>query len=329
MFHVAGYGAEQFSTLKDTKYNSRDQKKSPERGERAYIAAMLIMRDRAAVHKSIPNLKTMVLQKLGNIPVKGFSSICDASDLRYDSKWLNEQSEILTNLFCNIQGSLTTSSGTYNKYDILAWLSTMAYSSSADMNIIDAFAAFWRIQEFSTVQIPPDKEFNLAAGETYKNDEIRSAVYRAAKSYSVCPEARLPKHNSETEKQYNRRLDLQFEKNQKAAIDKITSALQHQWPCKKPSMPTSSDVTTYIGVQHATQEVSGKFKTWYGNRCFNMYLQKLSVVMARQPTLTVYPPPLLFTAPLRIPRLGNELRFYSVDKVFTVQAPFAIRECKF
>lgn len=60
-FRICNFGAEQFTSMADTVYRARDVHPSSESDQRAYVAAKLIVRDQAAIHKTLPDLKRALL----------------------------------------------------------------------------------------------------------------------------------------------------------------------------------------------------------------------------------------------------------------------------
>lgn len=80
----------------------------------------------------------------------------------------------------------------------MAWLSTMAFAESADMRVLQALAAFYRLQTMTTSMPRSVPVFALSDGNTWKISEIKIIVRSACKSFDGSAESKLPKQGSET-----------------------------------------------------------------------------------------------------------------------------------
>lgn len=135
-FRTCGFGTENFTVKHDVRYDSRDIRLDSDRSQRAFVAARLIVRDQDALHTTITDLKGVLRAHFGNsAKIFGCNSTFDMTSLRYGSEWMEKTSRILEEHWCNLHSILSVSSSVCNKFDIAAWLSTMSYSTSADMNV--------------------------------------------------------------------------------------------------------------------------------------------------------------------------------------------------
>ncbi|KAH7388677.1 hypothetical protein BKA66DRAFT_569000 [Pyrenochaeta sp. MPI-SDFR-AT-0127] len=317
-FCVSGFGAEQFTTDHDVKYNARDQQRDSERGRRTFMAATLTIRDRAALHSPVLNLKSGLLQThFSHATIKGKDSSFNPSSLRFDSKWLDESKTHLVKHWCSLHQSLANSSGVCNKFDIMTWLSTMAYAESADFNAIQAFVAFYRLRDLAAVQPPSPTEFSLSRGDTWSTTEIRSVIQRTTKRYDDSAEARLPKQGSETNKQHLQRIHSLFQNRQNKATGEFLSNVQQQWPIRKPSRPLSTEIDTYLDTSAAMKEILVIFRVWWDNREFLKYLEKVSTAMSHQTVLGVYTPHYIIKLPTTKPILNDDVRYFSHTNIFS------------
>jgi hypothetical protein len=275
-FRVAGFGAENYTTSQDVHYKARDRQQGSERGQRALVIATLILRDSASLHSQISDLKGHLLRAHFNkTTVYGVEKSFDLRSLRYDSQWLDKVSAHLTKRFCTLYHGLANASATCNRYDFATWLCTMSYASSADMQAIQALAAFYRLLDFAAIQPPDPHVFNLGRGDTWKESDIRSTLMNNAKSYDSSAEARLPKKGSETNKQHAKRIYSLFQHRQNQAINKLFTVLKARWPVQNPTIPPSPEYDTYFTTSRAITAVEDHFKNWYNNRLFLEYLGRL------------------------------------------------------
>jgi hypothetical protein len=327
-FRVLGFGADLDTTFHDEKHNARDRQQQSGRGQRAFTAVTLTMRDGAALSMSIPNLKETILQThFSEATVKGVDGSFNSSSLCYDSKWLGDISGQLKEMWCSLHRALSTAPTACNKFDIMAWLSTMAYAKSADMRVIQALVAFYKVQEFASLQIPLASEFKLALGSTWKIDEVESIVKCNTTSFDYSAESSLPRQGSETDVQHLSRIQSLFGNRQKAALQSFLTALEQQWPVRTPSIPSSTTISTYLDAQAAMGAIVVKCEKWYNNRLFLQYLEHVSQLLARQATSPVNTlPRYALISPTKKEILRNDARQLGAKDIFAVTPPFC-RQC--
>jgi hypothetical protein len=102
----------------------------------------------------------------------------------------------------------------------------MAYAESADMNAIQALAAFYKDPEYATIHLPTAPTFDLAAGNTWRLDDVQGIVQRRFLSFDDSAESRLQKQDFETEQQYISRTTSLFKNRQSTVVQSFVVALQ-------------------------------------------------------------------------------------------------------
>jgi len=328
---VDGFGAEYHTRTFDQCYEVRASVADPQRGPRGAVAAELIFRRQATLHspvhaRSLQNsLRTIHLH---DATVRGHSAVLEPLTLRYNASWLAEPSSFLPDMWCNLHSLLATTPWHYkNKFDLMIWLSTAAFAESADMDVIQALAAFYNCPDLAPVEIPSDASFDLAEGDSPALSTIQNLV-QIYQPYEVCPEYTLPRLPGEQYWQWDRRRRTLFEMHQSNAAKTFARALHNQWPCEVPSTPRTQFAETYLDTERAMSEVWRMFKIWYDNRCFYRYLENISSTLARQDV-----------DPLRIrdnrvvyvrENCGDihESSFYSIKDIFSLEAPASAAFCK-
>ncbi|KAF1930947.1 uncharacterized protein M421DRAFT_57599 [Didymella exigua CBS 183.55] len=289
VFRVSGFGAELFTTKMDSTYQARDRPLNSDRGQRAFTVAKMTVREPATLDSSVPNLAT-IRQHFRRTRAYGAKDKDSTLALCYDSKWLDDPSTIMEGLWCTLHHNLASSRASYNKFDIMIWLSAMAFASEVDMNIIRALLAFYRMPELATVQVPRTTCFELTQGNTFKLQEIRAAAQKAARSYKGSQEAKMPKQGSETKDQHLHRIENLFRVRSRAAIDNFVNNLQEQWPCEDPSTPSGGSINTFIDCGVGMDVVRRAFKLWYDNRSFERYMDATSDIIQRFQALRIVVP---------------------------------------
>jgi hypothetical protein len=320
LFRVSEYGAENYTLGCDNTYLSRDRDQGSERGKRSFIAATLILRDNAALHcKPTINLYGALRQKYfqdGTIhgPKKALPR------LEFDVKWLSDASSQIPILWCSLHSSLANFSSNYNKFNIMMWLSTIAFAEKADMDIIGALSAFYRMEELKFVEIPQIDRFDLSDGSAPSLTKLENLLLLASRPFKLCPEATLPKMDWESNNAMRKRRATSFENNRGAAISAFAKALKDQWPCQTPTTPATDTANTYLKVQSAMDQVSESFNTWYENHCFFLYLEALCNILERQAVKQVLVTPCHLTV-ASTPASDRHVRYLSAIDIFASPAP--------
>lgn len=285
-----------------------------------------MLRDRFAIHKPTLNLKDVLLRKhFSNDTIYGFQSSVELSSLRYDSKWLGESSTHLKRMWCGLHQRLVTESSDVNIFDITLWLSTMAYAKSADMDVIQALAALYKDPEFATISLPSAKIFKLAAGDTWRLDEVRNIVVRESSSFDDSAESSFPRQGYENEREHINRIEQLFRTNQGAAVQSFSIALQQQWPVRRLSTPTCTAVSRYINVAASMKDVTSKCEDWFDNREFSQYLDQVSKLCARQEVKPVNQPYYIISIPISKEGLSHHLRKHTPEDIFAAEPPSIFR----
>jgi hypothetical protein len=321
-FRVCEYGAENFTISQDTIYEARDQDLDSQRGRRAFLAANTIVRDSAALYEISSNFKDTFSLLFQTMEVKGLDNTFKSTRLRFDTEWLGDSPKLLATIWCNLHKELVKGFNDCSKYDIMLWLSTMAFAESANMQILQALATFCRFPDLASVQIPAITSANLSCGDAWNPSKIRSfTIYSWPKYMYECPEASMRQDETVSRSTHLSRINARFEARQKATMDSFVSQLKSQWPTRIPTIPRTTDIDTYIRVSRASQEVQATFQTWFDNLLFNQYLERLTIVLEQQVVQVPAAPLYTFIAPSESPTLEAEERFLSSSTVLALPAP--------
>ncbi|EAT85618.2 hypothetical protein SNOG_06967 [Parastagonospora nodorum SN15] len=326
-FRVYGFGADMRTSGKDKVHEARDVSKQSQRGQRAYMAATMIARDEAVLDTTIRNLSDILLQThFKGENIDGPSNLFDPKTLHYDSKWLGDATEKLRKFWCSLHLVLPKLRGNCNRYNIMTWLSTMAFAKSADVRVIQVFAIFYRLQSMPSVTPPSVPAFHLADGSSWKSVEIFNIVRNSAKSFDDSEEENIPKQYSETDQEHDKRINSLFKTRQDAAVQFFVAELERQWPVKVPVRPTHESVLQYVDVSGAMSRIEAKFKTWYHNSQFLRYLQGTSALMAQQQALPITSPHPNYSKPLVLRKTSNTQSIFHIDCIFAAAPPTISRE---
>ncbi|CAO2650553.1 Nn.00g018450.m01.CDS01 [Neocucurbitaria sp. VM-36] len=322
-FRVCEFGAENFTTAEDVTYNARDKDANSKRGRRAFLAATMILRDQAALHNSIPDLKATFLHThFQRATIKGLSSAYDTTILHYDSMWLKDTSALLADHWCNLHTYLGKSSGNHNSFTIMVWLSTMAYAETADMVSIQALSALFWGRDLARISPPPASAFHLTEPSEFNLAEIEGVVKLFTKSISACPQGKMPREDFETQQQHAKRTNTLFVQKQEAAIAEFVAFLKSKWLRNKPPpAPKSTEISTYLHVNTAMASIREKFKTWHDNKLFLKYLQQISRELTRLEVIPISAPVYCFAPPVADNSKTNDARYLGATDIFAAPAP--------
>ena len=330
-FRVDGFGAEHHTHEFDRDYEVRARVADPQRGPRCSVAAEMIFRNQPTLHSSINarNLQSSLrTDHLHDATVQGPNRQLEPLTLRYDASWLAKPSSFLPDMWCNLHSLLATSPRRFNKFDLMIWLSTAAFAEFADIDVIQALAAFYNCCDLASIEIPLVASFNLAEGDSPTLSAIQDLV-QVYQPFQACPEYDLPQLLGEPYRQWNIRRKSDFETNQSKAAKAFACALHAQWPCAVPTTPRTQSAETYLNTASAMSKVRCMFKTWYDNRCFYQYLEKASYTLARQSVVCVETKDNHVVNVQGHSRGINGSSFYGINDVFNLEAPVLSSICKF
>jgi hypothetical protein len=224
-------------------------------------------------------------------------------------------------MWCSLHQVLVVAARNVSAFDIMVWLSTMAYAKSADMNVIQVLAALYKDPEYATIHPPSAPIFKLAAGNTWRRDEILSLIQCETFSFDDSAESKLPKQYYETEQQHISRIKSEFENGKHAAIQSFMDSLQRQWPVRRPLSPTSAAISGYLHVAAAMKNITVKYEDWYDNLKFSQYLEQISTQCARHTVSPVNQTHYHLSKPTKKETLSFSLREFTAEDVFAAASP--------
>ncbi|ROW09287.1 hypothetical protein VPNG_05843 [Cytospora leucostoma] len=289
-FHISGFGAEEFTDALDATYNSRDLEQSSERSKRANLAAAM------AFHRQ-PHLQYQlscsqgfkshfldVLKTVGTVQGPGSLESSD-STLVYDGGWLQNHPGHWAKLWCWLhRESQSASSHKITKPQVMLWLTTMAFSSEADMDIIQVAALMFSLPQIQAIRPPSISHFRLNEGDSIDGSVLEPLIRPAHLSIYQCPEARLEMRLFESRNQWEGRKQELYRSNQTQATQWLVNCLASDWPRREPTSrwQRMGIVSDYINIDQAADAVNAKFKSCYENMLFSQYLELVESVIDDQ-----------------------------------------------
>ncbi|KAH7095848.1 hypothetical protein FB567DRAFT_624053 [Paraphoma chrysanthemicola] len=325
-FRVHGFGAEAFNENEDSAYVARDANQTTDRGQRAFVAAELITRDVPALCKSVPSLKYGLFEDdLSDAIIRSNTSHSNLADLCFHTKWLEDSSSNLAEHWCSLHLFLPEASKKATSFDIMLWLSAMAYSTTANMEAIQVLASFYRVKDMASIKPPTtSSSFERARGSNWITKDLEAIFNNYKRPPSECPEASMPMHEDEDPRRHTARIGAQRRKNAGNAVKKFLAALNRQWPSSNPLTPPTQGINVYFHTSNAMGAIKERIKSWHDNLVFDDYLDRVSAIIASQEVVEI---PALQQATIVLPDTGlmrTAIGHFTADSIFAVSAPDSV-----
>jgi hypothetical protein len=321
--HVAGFGAEEFTSMHDTVYLGRDRGQQSIRAIRAAEMASRVYHGHCALLQPVmPGLTLHLYELLRKATVSSMQVAVPKDRLFYDSRWLQGPETFLSSEWCQVHYAFRRKQDWLNNLELMVWTATMSYSEKYDPQIVQALLALGCSPSVTSAPLPPKTSFDLEKGYDIQNQELESLACTFVTAFERSPEVYLPplayeKHESAL----NRRRQV-YRDNQAQAIADLRHYLSSQWPCKAPATPTrvQTKICTYINVEEVMSSVRPKWTEWYENLQFKRYLDTLVSRLSSLPVAAVAP---VRAAPNIPPRHSGRRAsgFVSIMDLFSGPAP--------
>lgn len=92
-----------------------------------------------------------------------------AASMRYDAGPMLEPTKLIANNWGHIHRLLSSPTSRFNKFQLLIWLSTLAFSGTIEMVVLETIASLWVVPEMASVLPPRRRSFKPREG--YQIDE--------------------------------------------------------------------------------------------------------------------------------------------------------------
>ncbi|KAM0336155.1 hypothetical protein ACHAPQ_004430 [Fusarium lateritium] len=313
--HVAGFGAEEFTTKHDVKYTPRTRGELPERAIRAQEIAFRIYHSQCYImQRPEPSYAQRFYKLLSTDNLFNTSQIPPKSMMQYDSRWLQKPESFLASDWCQIHYAFHRNQDWLNKFELLVWIATMSYSNQHDPQITQVLLIMAQSASVSAVPLPTEPSYDLLEGYTFVPEEVSRVAESATIPMISCPEANLSYLRGETSQELLSRRKRQFEQNRSRAIQAFSDRLSDQWPCPVPGMPQESEIDTYLRCENAMEGLYPIWTSWYNNLGFLRYLQNIFSRLEEVPLQDLQ----LHSRPEKVTTIsrGRELGFISIEDLF-------------
>ncbi|KAF3484464.1 uncharacterized protein GIQ15_03788 [Arthroderma uncinatum] len=250
-------------------------------------------------------------------PLEGVSG--EPLPLCYDTSWLDMPSNLLPGRWCTLQASLSQSSQERDKYKIMFFLSTLAYSQRWRKELLQTLLAFATSPELRALQPPNHPRFVLHDGYHPDRHRLKSAIKAHCQSFHKCPESSLPALDGETYNEAEDRRRREYMCEREKRVESFTDTLIQEWPSIRPCGRSDNDHNTYIDSERALSTAQALFSSWYCNFEFKNYTHRAQGILNRLVTRIKTPCIYSFSEPPEDyrPRLGH----VSFDHIMNCEGP--------
>ncbi|CAL3967669.1 unnamed protein product [Diplocarpon coronariae] len=331
-FRVSGYGAEDHTTKHDARYSARHVASNLAPGNRAFFISSVIYRDQKAISFQVPSsshLKAQLWTFLQQTPeILGAHGSLKPSQMVYDATLLKDGSELLSKYWVVLHELLKDSTSWIDRFRLMMWLSTLAFSEDANLDVLCVLASFFTIPAISQVPVPSMSLFKPHQGKHAVKNEISALIRSAFRPWNRCPEILLPTHAGETASASSSRRHRTFQINQNNGASDLVDSLYSQFPCEAPIVAAHcASSSTYIDVTKAVAAVRPKFEAWFANYSLYEYLGKVSDKVNHQTFRSIEAPAFSFFVPECIPQRRRQ-GFVSIDDIFNESVPPVLSHLK-
>jgi hypothetical protein len=153
--------------------------------------------------------------------------------MRYQPELLKDYSSFLRDNWLGLQRALSTSTKAKDRYKIMFFLGTMAYSGTTNMEFLRSLLALATVDTLRSVTPPNGDSFDLHNAEFARDRIVGILESQRKKSHSVPPvyPYTLVERTSKMEDDdFEWQCDRAYEKLQNSAFLKVTDKLQDGWP---------------------------------------------------------------------------------------------------
>lgn len=312
--HVSGFGAEDFTTEHDVRYNPRDCTQSG-RGTRAAEMACRIYNKHCTLSQYVSSgFAAHVYEVIKNRQISSSRTTPPKSKMAYDSRWLQSPKEVLPSYWCQLHYAFQYNQLWLNKFELMVWTSTMSYSAEHDERITQALLILALSPSVSATPLPNEGTYDLNKSYRVQTDLLENFASTAIRPFGECPEASLEPLCYESSQHTLNRRKWRYESQTKQAISSFSQSLVQQWPCSTPNRPLGNSVDTYINMQTAMSPVYREWTSWWENLHFKNYLEELAFKLRDLPVESVIIEPLA-SKPIFEQR-GHSQGFVSIDDLF-------------
>ncbi|OKL56628.1 hypothetical protein UA08_08214 [Talaromyces atroroseus] len=241
-FRISGFGAELSTKSYDRKYEGRDLDQDSESGKRVFVSTHLTYHERG--------------------------EICDALERGSISELWKFLAKSSLTLHAALQNKTPR-----NKFRVMLWLSSLAFSEEANMLVIQILSLFYTLKDMRQVSIPTASRFYLSRGCDFRSYELKTFIESSIRPMIECPEGDITQGSYETPYEFQTRREISYVNNQELATESISDSILSER--NAPSTFTNS-------LKQLVEDLSAHAKSPYEND-YVAYLRKSLQTLQENP----------------------------------------------
>ncbi|KAF4333347.1 hypothetical protein FBEOM_12860 [Fusarium beomiforme] len=270
---VSGFGAEDFTTKHDVKYVSRERTAQYERTVSATEMASRVYTGSSSLSSPMSGmLGSRLYELMTNKEYVQSRAVLPSSRIHYDASWLNNPSSYMSSVWCELHNSYRKSPNWFDKFELMVWMATVAYSSQCDLQAVQALLILTQSRIVVEIPLPDAISYDLSLGYVAREADLLAFASSFVLEFSNSPDSTTAGRLGETSKRLRKRRQEEYRHNSHMAVIRFANLLKQQWPVRSPSSPVDAQVKSYIRVDLAMQKVLRKWSEWQKNLDFKRYL---------------------------------------------------------
>ncbi|KAL3475090.1 hypothetical protein BJX99DRAFT_259703 [Aspergillus californicus] len=315
-FHVSGYGAEAHNPEYDDLYEGLDSCRASPGACRVYALCKMLLDHIPCIQQSSTEQLTAHLWKFlsRSCAIRGSEAHFDLAEIGYGAEWTMASSDFIAINWCSIHSRVSSRNNRFDIFRLMIWLSTMAFSETTDMIVLETIASLFVIPEMAILSSPNRAQFKPTAGFAVDLVKTSALVRNAYRQLSQTPEGLLKPTANETLKLFKARRKGLLNSNRTEVCKQTLLHLESQWPTRSPSRPFSGanpKPDEYIDVRKLMVGVQESFESWYDNRELRQYVSDIAAHITLQRVRDVGK--LQYLPPGRVHRVPQRRGFLSFD----------------
>lgn len=195
--------------------------------------------------------------------------------LGYDHRWVEPDLAAVWGL---IYDACRRCERDRNAYQMMFFLSTLAYSGRVELSVVGSLLAFATIPRFRNKTPPQYPSYNLADKYTPNETQLKGSIDSCSIRFGSSQEANLSAQSRESEAELWRRQNAEYRENLEHQSKGFVANLISQWPCASPTTPYNMDYRL-LDSSGAMDEVKPKFDSWYRNRALREHIADVQSVL--------------------------------------------------
>jgi hypothetical protein len=287
VFRRSRFGAEYYTTCRDVTLSPRPSSLTEDTKRRCnttFKAASEIFVGQNLRDPQTPRLlATCVWEFLAtNVNIKGPGNVLPTGVFGYKLKNIEHCRSTVAEYWCQIHKTLQVEDITLNRYRLMMFVASLAFAKDIHVHTLQLLVALINNKTMRQVEIPVACSFNLTQGRKLDHRKLKDIVEDCCVLFGESPESKLPKRTGETQQQYRTRQNNEYESNSNKAKNEFVNAIAQQWPCMEPRPIPGRNFGLYIHTFDAFEHIRPLFKTWWDNRQFYSYLERLEKELMEQ-----------------------------------------------